>query len=174
MRSLQEQQETSGRSHILYIATHYCKLCSNSWPAFNILLQSYCSVALLWCFSLMISLVPGKRAAKSSWEISLEDQTPTLSATLLRKTHSPTHLYTPKHTHTHMQFHTPMSDVAAGWMTSLWTVMKRWTTVRWTRWLQLPASTSAVRAPTQCFNITVVLKHFNCVLNVFYVFDVLG
>lgn len=67
----------------------------------NMLLQSYWGVTTLWCFSLTLSLVPGKRAAKSSWEISSEDQTPTPSAILPRKMHSLTH----SHTHTHPRTH---------------------------------------------------------------------
>lgn len=61
---------------------------------------------LLWCSSLTISLVPGKKAARSSWEISLEDQTPTLSATLLRKTQSLSHTHRHTYVHTHIpHFH---------------------------------------------------------------------
>lgn len=84
-------------------------------------------------------------AVKNSWEISLEDQTPTLSVTLPRKSQTHTH------THPETQTHIYTSDLntlcaCAGWTTWLWTVTRRWTTVRWTRYSSQPVPAGAVRA----------------------------
>lgn len=100
-------------------------------------LCTVCTVTAVFLLNQCVLVLRGEMA-KNSWEISLEDPTRMPSVTPLRKIK-----YTQKHgkytsTLTNIHKENTVSDtritcVCAGWTTWPWTVMKRWTTVRWTR-----------------------------------------
>lgn len=96
--------------------------------------------------------------------ISSEDQTPTLSATLLRKSHSHSQSYSNSHARTHnaiLHFYR-MDDLAVDSDEEVdYSKMDQVTT--------LPASSIAARVTTQLFNVTLV-NNFIYVLHIFMLF----